>query len=262
MIKGLAKLTKLKKELDKLVPHGHVLDRNLKYKLWVQFIYGSSVVEGVKLKQSEVEDIIRLGNKSKFLQGNPDPDVIQALGQKYALQAVEKWAKMKKTVTTTLLQELHYLVFEKVDQRAGNFRDAYIELRNSALIPSFPFAIAADMRDFNSWLVAAQKETGRNDLEKIIELITRCYHSVTRIHPFSDGNGRTARLFTNLMLRRYGLPYVFVPKVDNIKEMRTVLRAADMGDMAPMIGFMGGLLEQALKEVINYWRKKKLGKLG
>lgn len=53
-----------------------------------------------------------------------------------------------------------------------------------------------------------------------------------------------------------------MPKVDNVKEMRTILRVADMGNLSPLVGFMAKLMEQSLKEVIDYWRKKKFGKSG
>lgn len=251
-----------KTKLNKLVPTGSIFDNSLRDTFWVELIYGSSVVEGVTLKKSEVEEIVKLGKKSKLLQGNPRADLLQVYGQKLVLQELEKWAKAKKLATTKLLQEMHYMVFEKLDVKAGQFRENYVKLRSSALLPSFPFAISVDMRDFNDWLVQVQKGLDNNDVEKIVELIAKVYHQITKIHPFSDGNGRTARLFINFLLRKYNLPYISVPKVDNEKKMRAALRAADMGDLTLLIEFKRKLLEQSLQTVNDYQRLKGLGKLG
>lgn len=227
-------------------------DENLKQAFWIELIYGSSVVEGIKLTKAQVKDIVKHGHKSKLLLGNPSKHILQAFGQRVVLEKIEKWAKLKKPVTADKLREIHFLVFEKAEASAGRFRDFHIKLRSSALMPSFPFAISADIRDFNNWLVDFQKKLKPDKLEKIIYLVARTYHDITRIHPFSDGNGRCARLFVNLLLRKYNLPYILVPKVDNFKFMRKLLRTADMGNLNPLVSFQRKLLKKSMREVSNY----------
>lgn len=231
------------------------LDKKLIEYFWVELIFGSSVIEGVKLTKSQVQNLVKLGRKSSLLKKNPNAEILQAYGQVVALELIEKLAKNKQPITVDILLELHNLVFASVDPRAGQLRQNHIKLRSSALMPSFPFAIAADMRDFNSWLVAEQTKIKQNNLGEIVKLIAGVYHGITKIHPFSDGNGRSARLFVNLILRRYNLPYILVPKVDNQKSVRLVLRAADMGDLVPMIKLQRQLLNQSLEVVKNYWKE-------
>lgn len=48
----------------------------------------------------------------------------------------------------------------------------------------------------------------RDGLEAVIELAAWTHSEWVRIHPFSNGNGRTARILTNAVLMRYGLPPV------------------------------------------------------
>lgn len=234
------------------------LDKKLIEYFWTELIYGSSVVEGVKLTKSQVKNLVKLGRKSLLLK-NPSAEILQAYGQVVALELIEKLAKGKKPITVDILLELHNLVFASVDPHAGQLRQNHIKLRSSALMPSFPFAIAADMRDFNSWLIQEQEKLKPNNLREIVKLIAGVYHGITKIHPFSDGNGRSARLFVNLILRRYRLPYILVPKVDNQKSVRVVLRAADMGDLGPMIKLQQKLLNQSLGVVRNYRKSGKSG---
>ena len=42
-------------------------------------------------------------------------------------------------------------------------------------------------------------------IEKILNLAARIHHIITFIHPYVEGNGRTARLAGNLILERFGL---------------------------------------------------------
>lgn len=52
------------------------------------------------------------------------------------------------------------------------------------------------------------KELDRDGLQAIIELAAWTHSEWVRIHPFRNGNGRTARMLTNAILMRYGLPPV------------------------------------------------------
>lgn len=223
------------------------MDKYLKEKFFIDFIYSSSVVEGVKLTRAQVKSIVQKGKRSKYLKNNPSDALLQALGQRQALESIEKWAKLKSPITTQALLTLHDTVFHGVDITSGRFRSSHVVLRSSKLMPSFPFSISADMRDFNQWLLEEQKKIDPKNIKQVIEFVSRVYHTITRIHPFEDGNGRSGRLFANLFLRRYKLPHIMVPKVENAQQVRKVLRDADMGNIKPLVAFNTKLLEQSLK---------------
>lgn len=206
----------------------------LKQKFYKKLIYVSSAVEGIDITEEEVGDIVKNGSRSKLLN-NPSDGMLQAYGQKTALDRIEKWAMEKSLITTGYLLELHNIIFSRIDPKAGRYREKFVKLRGSALQPSFPFALAADMREFNEWLIAQQKNINAKNKEEVLRFVSKIYHKITRIHPFSDGNGRTGRLFVNLFLMRFGYPPILIPKVDNVKEMRKALRQADMGNLSELI---------------------------
>ena len=69
-----------------------------------------------------------------------------------------------------------------------------------------PRNIPARMRDFCDWL------NGDESLAlPIAELVCRAYFFLAEIHPFADGNGRTARLLMNLLLIRKSYPIAHHP---------------------------------------------------
>jgi hypothetical protein len=51
-------------------------------------------------------------------------------------------------------------------------------------------------------------ELDRDGLEAVVELAAWAHSEWVRIHPFVNGNGRVARILTNAILMRYGLPPV------------------------------------------------------
>jgi len=83
---------------------------------------------------------------------------------------------------------------------------------------------------------------------------------MTLIHPFRDGNGRTARALMTLMLRREGFEYealVLQRLLDEDREAYiAALRRADAGDLTEWIVYLAQAIRQAL---IETERLKQLG---
>ena len=50
------------------------------------------------------------------------------------------------------------------------------------------------------------------------------------IHPFSDGNGRTARLLMNLILLQNGYPITIIKKEDRVEYIKAIETFQDSGD--------------------------------
>ncbi len=251
------KLKKLKQELKSTRGVKDILDEDLKNLLFSRFIFTSSVIEGIVLKKSDITKIIHLKQDSVNEFKVPhNADFLQALGQKMALELIEEWAKEKQIISTQYLLRIHNVMLDKIDPLAGNYRKTFVKLRSSALMPSFPYMISAEMNDLDRWLKDQQETLDIDDIEAILNLVTKAYHEITRIHPFTDGNGRSGRLFITLLLRRYNLPHIFIPKVINDKRMKQVLRAADMGNIQLLNNFISLLLEDSMQRTIIYWRGK------
>lgn len=71
-----------------------------------------------------------------------------------------------------------------------------------------------------------------------IELAALAHWKLVYIHPFYDGNGRTARLLMNLILMRAGFPPAIVRKEDRCIYYES-LKEANAGDVRPFIRFIG-----------------------
>ena len=71
-----------------------------------------------------------------------------------------------------------------------------------------------------------------------IELAALTHWKLVYIHPFYDGNGRTARLVMNYLLMRGGYPPAIVRK-DSRHVYYETLKTANSGDVRPFIRFIG-----------------------
>jgi len=76
-----------------------------------------------------------------------------------------------------------------------------------------------------------------------IERAARLHHGIAHIHPFADGNGRTARLAMNFILLAAGYPPISIP-TDLRQAYYSALEAADAGDFTTWQNFLTTQLTQ------------------
>lgn len=109
------------------------------------------------------------------------------------------------------------------------------------LLPS-PAEIAPRMGDFAAWLatVPAGPETA-----------FEAHRQLVAIHPFSDGNGRTARLLMNLLLMRAGYPPVVVGPEHRAAHIDGLQAMQLEGDAQPYRRFMAERLEASLDHQLD-----------
>ena len=89
-------------------------------------------------------------------------------------------------------------------------------------------------------------------LEKLTNLKEHCvivasylHHSFVAIHPFTDGNGRVARLLTNLFLMKNGYPPIVLKK-EYRKKYYSHLAKADLGHLGPLANFIAKAVDESL----------------
>ena len=78
-----------------------------------------------------------------------------------------------------------------------------------------------------------------------IEMAALLHHRLVEIHPFIDGNGRVARLLTNLFLMSQSYPPIVLKK-ENRKKYYSALRAADASNLKPFANFIAKNVDESL----------------
>ena len=194
-----------KAELDRLrtvVPQGL---GNLEHAHDLELTYTSNAIEGNTLTAAETTLVVE---KGITIGGKPLKDHLEAIDHHAALQYVRELARHAAPLTERDVRTLHSLVVKRSHPDiAGRYADQGRYVLTDAGRHNFPSPaeIPALMGDFAHWLSGAgdTPETGFAAHRRLVE-----------IHPFNDGNGRTARLLMNLVLIRGGYPPVAVRPAD------------------------------------------------
>lgn len=86
-----------------------------------------------------------------------------------------------------------------------------------------------------------------------VELAAEFHFRFVYIHPFSDGNGRTARLLMNLILMKFGFPPAIVKAANEarLKYYETLEIASISNSLQPFIQLIAGCVEESLQRYIG-----------
>jgi Fic family protein len=166
----------------------------------VRSTHYSTRIEGNRLTLAEAEQVVLNGQRFP----GRERDVREVQNYYRALQRVEEWAEQQTPITEELIRRLHALIFTGPRVRPTPYRDGQNVIRDatSGAIVYLP-PEAADVPGLMSDLVAWIEGTERKGLPVPVIAGLTHYQFVT-IHPFYDGNGRTARALATLILYRRG----------------------------------------------------------
>lgn len=102
------------------------------------------------------------------------------------------------------------------------------------------------MEEFVEWL------NSENTLRiHPVELAALAHYKFVIIHPFVDGNGRTARLLMNLILMQAGFPPVVV-KVEDRLHYYEALKLANEGDLRHFIRLIASCTDKTLDHYLRF----------
>ncbi|MFA5643969.1 MAG: Fic family protein [Patescibacteria group bacterium] len=226
-------------KLNKLRPLPKSAVQKLREKFQIEMTYNSNAIEGNSLTLKETFLVI---NEGLTVKGKPLKDHLEAKDHHAALEylydLIDK--DKKHTVSEMLIKNLHQIILQETDKEwAGRYRNANVIIGGADHIPPNALQVPNKMRELIIWL-----NSQKNKLN-IIELSALLHHKLVYIHPFFDGNGRTARLTMNLFLMQAGYPLVTIMKTDR-KKYYDVLDKSDKGKFEPLVKFIAQSIERSL----------------
>jgi Fic family protein len=203
----------------------------------VEWTYHSNAIEGSTLTLRETQVILQDG---LTVGGKPLREHLEAINHKLAIDYVEALAREAQPLTERDLRQIHALVLRGADdEEAGRYRRGQVRISGSEYVPPGPEAVAGLMHDFVAWL---------NDATLALSPVERAAHAHFRlvdIQPFTDGNGRTARLLMNLLLCREGYPPAVVRREDRLTYY-AALDDAHAGQLEAFVALMAAAVEASL----------------
>ena len=173
----------------------------------IRMSHSSTAIEGNQLNIYEVEALI--GHKKIDA---PQRDIFEVQNYLKALKYIEQVVEKRQSVTEKVLLKIHKLVTDKtlnmeasgyyrngpvyvVRQRLGFSTEVMYTGPNAKKVPQ----LCAD-------LIAWIEESEKQEINPII-VAGIVHQEIAAIHPFNDGNGRTARAMATLILYKRGYDF-------------------------------------------------------
>jgi len=235
-----------KKSLDSLRPLNKLQLQRLKEEFLVEYVYNSTSIEGNTLTLNEtkliLEEGITIGGKSLR-------EHLDVTNQKEALNWIEEFIKKKKEIRESDTLMLHRITLKGIsDYWAGRYKTSQNRIVGSKLKTTPPYKVSSDMGNL------AYSINNNPKKYNPIELAAFAHHEIARIHPFVDGNGRTARLICNLILMGKGYPPIII-RTKERKKYFDCLEKAHFGDLRVFVDFIALMVDESLIRYLSAFTK-------
>lgn len=236
------RIVEKKIRLDEKRPLATSFVNRLRKELMIEYTYDSNAIEGSTLTLNEtrlvIEEGITIGKK-------PLSEVQGAKNHPEAIQFIEDLVYNSEEITEAKILQLHEIILKGIEPDAGNYRNSGVILTGATFTPPRSSEVSQQVRDLLEWLNKNIEEYSP------IELAAIFHHKFVRIHPFSEGNGRTARLLLNAILMKEGYPFIInITNKDRAKYLEA-LQEADMGNLEAFVNFIARSSERILDIYIN-----------
>lgn len=238
----------LKGLLDNRRPLDKFLVDKLKEYYKVEIIYNSNAIEGNTLTKFETKMVIEQGLTigEKGLK-----NYLEAVNLSEAMDFIEGLVNNKEPLSERILKEIHYIVLKETvkynSQYAGTYRNLPVEISGSEFKPPQPYLIQPRMEELLNWY------NDNKDKLHPVEIAALFHFKLVTIHPFIDGNGRTARLMMNFILMQNGYPPTVVKADDKDRATyyKTLEKGQVTGDIKPFIQFISNCVEKTLEDYLE-----------
>lgn len=218
------------------IPEGDPSLKRMKKEAYFQHIHHTVAIEGNTMSLAETRMVVETRTA---VPGKSILEHNEILGLDLALRFVNNSLVNKALLTVNDVLAMHRRILGHVNPvDAGTFRRSQVYVGEhtpprASLVPDL-------MEDFVDWLNS--EEALRLHPVKYAAL---AHYKLVFVHPFVDGNGRTARLLMNLLLMRVGYPPVIVRKQDRALYYE-YLQLGNEGDVRPFVRFIAECTERTL----------------
>ena len=256
----LKRITFKKLRLDQARPLPKVVAAQLEEWLRVELTYSSNAIEGNTLTRIETAEIIEKG-VAATVERKSLKEQLEARNHANALALVRYLAKNKahhQGIAEKDLIDIHKIILTGIDDKeAGLYRRSQVFVTGTEFAFPHPTNVPYKMENFIEWL---QAHEGRQpvvlDRTHPVRVAADAHFKLVTVHPFVDGNGRTARLLMNLILAINSYPMAIIRNEDRTAYLEAVKRGQMKGDLKPFYA----LVEEAVERSLDFYLRAAQGK--
>ncbi|HLD89376.1 MAG TPA: Fic family protein [Candidatus Nanoarchaeia archaeon] len=203
----------------------------------IRFTYNSNAIEGNRLSLRDTHLILQ---ENIIPQGATTYEYNEVLNSKNCMKFIKEY---KGEFNKTFVLKVHESLTKNTKITVvGKYRDHDVIITGSPHRPPKHSEVSGLMEKLFIWY-----NNNKNRLHPI-ELACLVHSEFTRIHPFADGNGRTARIISNFLLKKNGHSMFFIDVKDRRKYYEA-LDKSDAGDERGFVKFIFDIIINQLKSV-------------
>ncbi len=231
-----------KAAIDKYRPfEGEMLKQTQDY-YRVGTTWTSNAIEGNTLTESETKILLEDG---LTVGGKPLRYTYEAIGHGKAYDYMFTLLKSGKITLQNILT-IHGLFYQSIDaENAGNYRNQPIFVSGTDYVFPLPEELPEKMQELEKWIEAERENYHPVEFAALLHL------KFVTIHPFIDGNGRTARLLTNLALIQKDYLPVIVPPILKLDYNGYIRLYQNKGDASKFVEFIAEQEVETQKEMMR-----------
>ncbi len=207
----------------------------------IKSIHSSLAIEANSLSLNQVRDVIM----GKTVIG-PKKEIQEVKNAYKAYEMINDFDCYNEKDLLKAHETLTYLI-ENDSGQYRNHAEGVFDGKQVIFVAPLEKFVPSLMHDLFNWL--------KNDLETPM-LIKSCvfHYEFVFIHPFSDGNGRTARLWQNVLLMKWNPIFEYIPLESRIQKYQdeyynAISECHKNGDSNKFIEFMLRLIDESIDEV-------------
>ena len=220
------KIDALKQQLDALRPLPKESLRSLHEALVLEWTYHSNAIEGNTLTLKETKVVL----EGITVGGKTLREHFEAINHKEAISWIESVVSRDEPFSERLVKSTHQLVLKNInDNNAGRYRQENVMIAGAEHTPPDHYHLPHLMSELVEWYQQQKHHPA--------ERAARLHVDFVGIHPFVDGNGRTARLLMNFDLMTSGYLPVIIRKENRLAYYEALDKAhtqKDYGDFIEM----------------------------
>lgn len=207
----------------------------------VEYAHNSTAIEGntLSLIQTKVilEDGLSVGGKALR-------EIYEVANHDRAFSYVKRAVAEGRLLDEEMLKDIHALLMENI-MVGGVYRNVEVRITGAGFRPPAPQEMFQQMR----WFFADMPR--QREKLNAIEWAAWTHAEFVCIHPFPDGNGRTARMLMNLQLLTEGYQPISIAKEERLAYYEALEAYAVRGDLVPFTEMVAALEEARLDEYLT-----------
>ena len=208
----------------------------------IRFTYHSNAIEGNRLTLRQTALIL----KDKVIpSGIRAEDYNEAINGKECLDYINLY---KVELNTKFLERINGILTKNTGVvYGGRIRFFDVQIQGSTHVPPPHAEVKKHLLNFSKWYSA-----NKNKLHPF-ELAVLVHAKLAWIHPFEDGNGRTARTVMNFILMKKGFPMFFIP----FEKREEYYQSLDIADKGEYKEYISRMLQLIIDQIRSYGHNKK-----